>query len=79
MGTVWGDYIVNNSDTWDRLRGQAAIGENVTYKQVIHVIQHHQPINVPIAGAQTFLMNYPQGEQVIIHHTGAKRIGGWFS
>jgi hypothetical protein len=24
---------------------------------------HHQPINVPTAGAQAFLMDYPQGER----------------
>jgi hypothetical protein len=23
---------------------------------------HHQPINVPTAGAQAFLMDYPQGD-----------------
>jgi uncharacterized Zn-finger protein len=27
---------------------------------------HHQPINVPTAGAQAFLMDYPQREQVIM-------------
>jgi hypothetical protein len=26
---------------------------------------HHQPINVPIAGAQAFHMDYPQGERAI--------------
>jgi hypothetical protein len=26
---------------------------------------HHQPINVPTAGAQVFLMDYPQGERAI--------------
>jgi hypothetical protein len=25
---------------------------------------HHQPINIPTAGAQAFLMDYPQGERV---------------
>jgi hypothetical protein len=29
---------------------------------------HHQPINVPTAGAQTFLMDNPQGERAITHH-----------
>jgi hypothetical protein len=33
-----------------------------------------QPINVPTAGAQAFLMDYPQGEQA--HHAGPVRIGG---
>jgi hypothetical protein len=31
---------------------------------------HHQPINVPNAGAQAFLMDYPQGERAITHHAG---------
>jgi hypothetical protein len=31
---------------------------------------HHQPINVPTAGAQAFLMDYPQGERAITHHAG---------
>jgi hypothetical protein len=39
---------------------------------------HHQPINVPTAGAQAFLMDYPQGERAITHHAGPLRIGGWF-
>jgi hypothetical protein len=38
---------------------------------------HHQPINVPTAGAQAFLMDYPQGERAITHHAGPVRIGGW--
>jgi hypothetical protein len=29
---------------------------------------HHQPINVTPAGAQAFLMDYPQGERAITHH-----------
>jgi hypothetical protein len=37
---------------------------------------HHQPINVPTAGAQAFLMDYPQGERAITHHAGPVRIGG---
>jgi hypothetical protein len=37
---------------------------------------HHQPINVPTAGAQAFLTDYPQGERVITHHAGPVRIGG---
>jgi hypothetical protein len=32
----------------------------------ISIIHHHQPINVPTAGAQAFLMDYPQGEIIII-------------
>jgi hypothetical protein len=35
-----------------------------------HHHHHHQPINAPIAGAQAFLMDYPQGERAITHHTG---------
>jgi hypothetical protein len=41
---------------------------------VIH--HHHQPINVPTAGAQAFLMDYPPGERAITHHAGPVRIGG---
>jgi hypothetical protein len=37
---------------------------------------HHQPINVPTAGAQAFLMDYPQGEQAMSHHVDPMRIGG---
>jgi hypothetical protein len=37
---------------------------------------HHQPINVPTAGAQAFLMDYPQGERAITHHAGPVWIGG---
>jgi hypothetical protein len=37
---------------------------------------HHQPFNVPTAGAQAFLMDYPQGERAITHHAGPVRIGG---
>jgi hypothetical protein len=32
--------------------------------------------NVPTAGAQAFLMDYPQGERAITHHAGSVRIGG---
>jgi hypothetical protein len=37
---------------------------------------HHQPINVPTAEAQAFLMDYPQGERAITHHEGLVWIGG---
>jgi hypothetical protein len=37
---------------------------------------HHQPINVPTAGAQAFLMDYPQGEWALTDHAGPVRIGG---
>jgi hypothetical protein len=29
------------------------------------IYNHYQPINVPTAGAQTFLMDYPQVERAI--------------
>jgi hypothetical protein len=32
--------------------------------------------DVPTAGTQAFLMDYPQGERAITHHTGPVRIGG---
>jgi hypothetical protein len=45
------------------------------------VYHHHQPINVPTAGAQAFLMDYPQGERAITHNwpitAGPVRIGGY--
>jgi hypothetical protein len=45
---------------------------------VCHVClhHHHQPINVPTARAQAFLMDYPQRERAITHHAGLVRIGG---
>jgi hypothetical protein len=36
---------------------------------------HHQPINVPTAGAQAFFIDHT-GELVIAHHADAVRIGG---
>jgi hypothetical protein len=36
----------------------------------VKAFHHHQPINVPTAGAQAFLMDYPQGERAITHHAG---------
>jgi hypothetical protein len=36
---------------------------------------HHQPINVPTAGVQTFSKDYPQGERAITHHAGPVQIG----
>jgi hypothetical protein len=44
-----------------------------SFEQYYH---HHQPINVPTAGAQAILMDYPQGERAITHHAGPVRIGG---
>jgi hypothetical protein len=41
-----------------------------------HHYHHHQPINAPTAGAQTFLMDYPQGEGVITYHADPVWIGG---
>jgi hypothetical protein len=37
---------------------------------------HHQPINVSTAGAQAFLMYYPQEERATTDHAGPVRIGG---
>jgi hypothetical protein len=36
---------------------------------------YHQPINVPNAGAQAFLMHYTSGERAITHHAGPLRVG----
>jgi hypothetical protein len=38
-------------------------------------LHHHKPINVPTAGAQAFLMEYPEGERAITHHAGPVRVG----
>jgi hypothetical protein len=46
---------------------------NETAKQVSH---HHQPISVPTAGAQAFLIDYAKGERDITHHVGLVRVGG---
>jgi hypothetical protein len=46
-----------------------------TIKNLDFMNHHHQPINVPTTGAQTFLMDYPQGERAITHHAGPVRIG----
>jgi hypothetical protein len=39
-------------------------------------MDHHQPINVPTAGAQTFLIDYTYGEWAITYHVGPVRVGG---
>jgi hypothetical protein len=42
----------------------------------LYFFLHYQPINVPTAGAQDFLMDYPQGERAVTHHAGLLCIGG---
>jgi hypothetical protein len=39
-------------------------------------LHYHQPMIVPTAGAQAFLVGYPQGERAITHHVGPVRVGG---
>jgi hypothetical protein len=41
---------------------------------VLAPCHHHQLINVPTAGAQVFLTDYPQGELAITHHAGPVQI-----
>jgi hypothetical protein len=41
-----------------------------------HHHHHHQPINVPTAGVQAFLMDYPQGERALTNQAGPVWIGG---
>jgi hypothetical protein len=36
---------------------------------------HHQPIHVPTAGAQAFLMDHCEGERALTHHVGPVGIG----
>jgi hypothetical protein len=43
----------------------------------LYVSIHHQPINVSTAGAQAFLIDYPQEERAITHHAGPVRIGAF--
>jgi hypothetical protein len=42
----------------------------------IYYPHHYQPIYVPTAGAQAFLMDYTLGERAIIHHAGPVQDGG---
>jgi hypothetical protein len=60
--------------------------ENLSYFKLVKYQTHlknifwnrlhrHQPINVPTAGAQAFLIDYTQGEQVVNHHAGPVRVG----
>jgi hypothetical protein len=37
----------------------------------------HQPINAPTAGAQAYLMDYPQEARAITLHAGPVRVDGW--
>jgi hypothetical protein len=46
-----------------------------SYSFVVTHHHHYQPINVPNAGAQTFLMDYPQGERAITHRAVPVQIG----
>jgi hypothetical protein len=41
-----------------------------------YVHHHHQPINVPTAGAQPFFLDHTQRELAITHHAGPVRISG---
>jgi hypothetical protein len=62
MDVVKGDYRVNS-----------------IYCHVCIITRHHhQPINVLTAGAQAFLMDYPQGERALTHHAGPVRVGGYY-
>jgi hypothetical protein len=36
---------------------------HIFFRDTFTKTTHHQPINVPTAGAQAFLMDYPQGEK----------------
>jgi hypothetical protein len=49
---------------------------NIVEKHLSINIHHHQPINVPTAGAQALLMDYLQGERGITHHAGPVRVSG---
>jgi hypothetical protein len=46
------------------------------YCTCLVIFFHHQPINIPTAGAQAFLMDYLQGERALTLHAGPVRIGG---
>jgi hypothetical protein len=48
----------------------------ITEKDPVTITHYyHQPINVPTAGAQAFLMDYTQGIRAITHHAGPVRVG----
>jgi hypothetical protein len=47
----------------------------VEFQQSLN-FHHHQPINVPTAGAQAFLMNNTKEERAITHHAGPVWVGG---
>jgi hypothetical protein len=66
------DYVVRVVK-WSRL--YKLISKVLTSKYHHHY-RHHQPINVPTAGAQAFLIDYPQRERAITHYAGQVRIGG---
>jgi hypothetical protein len=40
------------------------------------LVNYHQSINVPTAGALTFFMDYTQGELAISHHAGPVQVSG---
>jgi hypothetical protein len=65
------DQIQDNFFSLKNKRGIAFPPVNIREKpkNVHHHHHHHrhQPINAPIAGAQPFLIDYPQGERTITH------------
>jgi hypothetical protein len=67
---------------WPWLTGKGCCCSNFFFEKLYwprtsslsRVFIHYQPINVPTAGAQAFLMHYPQGGLTITHHPGPVRI-----
>jgi hypothetical protein len=52
-----------------------AMGVYLDHYALIGRQNHYQPINIPIVGAQAFLMDHTLGERAMIHHAGPERIG----
>jgi hypothetical protein len=76
LATLNGTTIGTDQFILHQLKVQNVCSRNVQKVFFYYIMHHHQPINVPTAGAQAFLMDYPQGERAITHHAGPVRIGG---
>jgi hypothetical protein len=57
--------------------GDAKIGLVYADLRYRYIHLHHQPINVPTAGEQAYLMDYTQGEGAKIYHADPVQISGF--
>jgi hypothetical protein len=61
----------------DRVIGEESLYVYIIQKIVEKYLSHHdQHINVPTAGVQAFLIDYPQEKRAITYQAGSVRIGG---